>query len=111
MKGVNKYIIVENTQGEERAILLPWDISHNQAVNACEIKPVSAGMWYSNPGSMLAIRGVVVMEHGSVSLGINSRPQDAAIIADHLEEILGTELDGTIKPDKRLIPATMEAAR
>lgn len=78
-----KYIIIQDRNGRERAILFPAEVSHDWAVNFPIAPPIAAGMFYLNPKSKLATAGVVVLEGiGSITLNRKPRPQDARLIAE-----------------------------
>lgn len=72
-----KYIII-NQCGLELAIIIPEAITHSQAVNLADVKPVSAGFYYLD-----AARHVQTHGH-STSLQLQPRPQDAEIIHNTL---------------------------
>lgn len=77
MKTRLKYVIIEPC-GIKLAILLHEAITHSQAVNLSQVKPLSAGF------VQISEDAVKVESQGSTSLNIGPRPGDAQIIEDTL---------------------------
>ena len=73
-----KYIIVER-DGEQHAILFPRKLQHSEMLGPEAGRPISAGFYQIIDPDHLLVDG------GSTTLNLNSRPEDAAIIRTLLQ--------------------------
>jgi len=73
-----KYIIFEDFAGHPAPILFPGRISHGEMRELVPYSTVISAGYVESAGQTLRVHG------HSVSLGVRSRPEDLAVIAQHL---------------------------